>query len=433
MTKKILLFLGLSIALTFNLNAQADFEDQTSGSFENMAYGDAQSGSLSIEANPFKQGINQTNYSLKNVRTANFGWSSSVGHLTTSTPIAVTDAHRYLHVMVYSDVSASGLIFVKGYSEDDVWATANKPESRFDFTPGLWKDVVIDLKGQISNFYGLYFLSQDWGGVNFDRSLYYDEIVLNDSPDLRTPDPITTATTVTNFENNGSNLIFSTAGNGVAETSVVTNPDQSSLNKTQNSLYLKTNTTAGDWWGGLDLNFYNPVRVNDETRYLHVLIKTTLPKFELNIFSGGEKWIGAVSPQSSDWTEYVIDLHNFNGNSATGLLMTGFRVVVFTNESGNVNKELYIDEIAVDNDPTPRTEVGGSTTAINISKETTSNIYPVSGGFYIQGQSGKVVVYGLDGTLIKQLVSSGNQKVDLAAGAYVVSLNGQKRKIIVNK
>lgn len=179
---------GASYTVVEGAATMANFENSGANDiFNGLSYQDAATGSLTIVENPAKSGINTTDYCLKDNRLKE--WASSIGKIYVNDGgcALITNANRYLHVMVYAEENVDGLFFIRSGSSDDLWSYSGDSggiERRFSFTANEWKDVVVDL-GNIKTLYGLYLLSQDWSFAK-ERNFYYDEIILNDNPNART-------------------------------------------------------------------------------------------------------------------------------------------------------------------------------------------------------------------------------------------------------
>lgn len=426
MKKSLFFLLGLFIAAICNLNAQqtlATFEDSDSDVLDQLTTG------LEVVENPFQTGINDSEKCLKYIRTAGTDWHIN-DLLSTTAPVSITDENRYLHVMVAADVTLINVLMITGPDLQNMWpAEGGNIEKGYTVLENTWRDFVIDLKGDkiITELSGIYFLGQGWNAAATDINLYYDDILLNNDPLPRAT--ITSAANIADFEHEVS-TVFDTYNNGViTETSVVANPEQTGLNKSAKCLHAKTGV-AGEWWDGLTLTFSQTILVNDDTRYLHFLLKTDLPKTEIN-FSPADLWGGSFNP-SSDWTEYVIDLHNFNNNNLNGKIVEGFRIVTFPNEEGNHNKDIYIDEIVINDDPTPRTEVGGNgTTNLTDSQAQDSDIYTTANGIFIKEATGNINIYNVNGALVYHTVANGDIAISLEQGLYFVAVNGENYKVFV--
>lgn len=339
----------------------ADFEEPELDMFDLTGYNNDANGSLAVVTNPVTDGINASTQCLLNNRKL-IDWSNSIGKIYSSALdyVAVTDENRYLHIMVYSEEAVSGMFYIRGGENDDLWSYSGteKGETRFDFTPGAWKDVVVDLKGKVVAVYGLYFLSQDWSAPANERNFYYDEIVINSDPLPRgNTGVISTEGTAADFENNGTTPTFENTGDACASIDVVSNEDNEGLNRSEQTLLIETTTAANAaWWGGANITFENTFMVTEKNRYLHVMIKTDLENLEFNLFAAGEEnWYGNFAPQKDGWYDYVIDLiggkHNLSGK-----LFTGFRALVNADKEVNRGKKLFLDEIILNDNSAPRME-----------------------------------------------------------------------------
>jgi uncharacterized protein YjdB len=305
---------------------------------------------LDVVDNPDKTGINTSDKCLLNTREN--GWTDG-GHISSSNgDFAIGGVGRYLHIMVYSPEVVSGMLFVQHTNYDSQWDN-DASEIRWDFQQAKWKDIVMDLKNY-NTVYGLYFLSQDWGGTSTTRYFYYDEIVVNDDPTPRGETLVSEAATLVDFESVVPEYLIE--GSAFSTLDVVDNPNKTGINATDKALYGLT-STAGDDWGGAKIQLGN-VLINDNTRYLHVQMRTTLPEFELRVFSIageiGEKRAGVEANSNfSSWFDYVVDLYNVREESYKDGVVTAIRVVANVTVEANCEKDLYIDQISVSDDPTP--------------------------------------------------------------------------------
>jgi hypothetical protein len=217
----------------------------------------------------------------------------------------------------------------------------------------------------------------------------------------------------------------------VSTVSIVANPDKGGVNATDKTLLAETSAEHYDaWWGGPRVDFNNAFTVNDANTYLHVLVKTDLPKYEFLILfdASSESWNGTFNPATTGWFDYVIDLTDVKGqDDLTGKSVKGFRVAVSVNDDGQTDKKLYLDEIIVNNDPTPRTG-GTNIPQLGVQKGT---IYNVANGIAIKDITGAVNVYDLSGRTVYKNVSTGDLTVKLASGLYIVSVDNVRQKVLV--
>jgi hypothetical protein len=305
---------------------------------------------LEVVDNPDKTGANATNKCLLEKRVANCEWTAG-DRLFNSTDdsVLIDAANRYMHIMVYSPDATSGHILIKALSEDNMWG-CEAYNARFDFSPGKWKDVVVDLSAFSFNaVYGLYFLSQDWSADAPERNFYYDEIVTNDDPMPRGLPPVLVATVLEGFETPESISEFSKDGSALADIEVVNNPESNAVNGSAKVLHGKTIATGGDWWAGARVTFAEPfVQITDATRFLHILLKTTLVKYRFVIFhQSGETYTEEIVPRAANtWFDQIVDLYSI-GEGLQDKLIYGIRLVAMVDNDDNQGKDFYLDQIEV--------------------------------------------------------------------------------------
>jgi hypothetical protein len=309
--------------------------------------------SLQIVANPAKTDINGTDSCLLNTRPEGQGWNV-IAHLYSSDgdSVAIGDATRYLHLLAYSpEPTAAGKIIVRTTAPvvNDGYGDNGDNTLHFDLT-NTWKDIVLDLQTFGNAVYGIYFISQDWGGTPAGgRAFYYDEIVLTNSPTPR--GAITAAATLGNFE--AITPDYAVEDGAFSTLQVASNPDTAGINASDSVLHgYNTKSDVGSWWGGLRITPTN-VQVNANTRYLHVMMYTNLPTYEFDLFSSkGEDWMGKTNNTViSTWFDHVVDLYS---KDLEGKTLNSFRISAGVDNSANLGKDLYIDEIEVNSDSLPR-------------------------------------------------------------------------------
>jgi len=359
MKKRLLISFSSFIILVFGLQAQkiASFEGDGSDIF-NQFYWKGTDGSFGIVDNPSKTGINTTNKCLLNhrIKGTSSGWKTD-GSITNSplTPVPVTSTNRYLHVLVYSDQSYSGYIKVRYTAADSIWLDPSK-EVRFNFTPGKWTDIVLDLQSvNVTSIYGLYFLSEDWYlTYPTDSYFYYDEIEVTNDPNPRGATDYEAACTVANFETNGivpSYSMSGTSGGSIAAT--VDNPVTNGANETAKVLQI-TEQNETTWWSRATITFDKPVKVNNNTRYLHVMVKSP-NGLSLVTEEPSEHWNTLTIPLRNEWCDAVFDLIGTANIPANTLLQSaGFCGNTTTNIPDGV---WSVDEIAFSGDPSPRPRI----------------------------------------------------------------------------
>jgi len=371
--KRFFLFsLGLAL-LAFNLTAQkiAGFESGTSDLFNKFTW-IGTTGSFGIVDNPSKTGINTTAKCALNFRVkgATSAWTESADFSSDPlNPVAVTPTNRYLHVFVYSDQSYAGYIRVRYTTADNKWLDPSK-EIRFNFSAGKWTDVVLDLQtAGVTSIYGLYFMSQDWGNTYATNSnFYYDEIEISNDPNPRGVSVLETACTVADSETTGVSPQFTMVGtSGGSVLQLADNTLRTGANETLKALKVKqSNETV--WWCRANITFNNPVKVNSNTRYLHVLVKSPLSGISVLTYEPAEHWFTQAVSKRNEWSDVVVDLMSAGHNLTNTVLNS---IGICGNSSTFIpNMEWYIDQIAFSADPQPRT--GSATFLDNISCEMTT-------------------------------------------------------------
>jgi hypothetical protein len=262
-----LIFLLGCTGLITNAQTLATFEN-SSADFFNSAIGFPNC-TMEVVENPAKAGINKTEQCLINSR--NTAWTDA-GRLCNGdgTPVSIDANNRYLHIMVYSAESADGLIRIQTGTSTSQWD--NDKESRFSFQSGEWKDLVIDLQAlNITSLYGLFFMSQDWGGAVV-RNFYYDEFIINNEEAPRGIQAITGEMFVTGFEEDDiytpAYQIFG-ADNTVVE--VLDNHLKAPLN-TSNKILKIDQTNETTWWSRLKIPMQAPLMITDANKYVHFLV-----------------------------------------------------------------------------------------------------------------------------------------------------------------
>ncbi|MGI5974844.1 MAG: glycoside hydrolase [Paludibacter sp.] len=170
-------------------------------------------------------------------------------------------------------------------------------------------------------------------------------------------------TVLGDFETDGVVPEFSIEENALTKLEITDNPLKNELNNTDRVLYAKTADAEAPWWAGMVVELNEAVTVNDDTRYLHVLVKTDLPKFEFVIFNHDnteERWMGQFAPITTEWFDHVIDISSLQGN------FSKFRIALHMSNATQQNKELWIDEIILNNSPAARTLPGSNVHNISI-------------------------------------------------------------------
>ena len=346
------------ISVISEMQAQkiAGFESGIPDLFDKMSWA-AASGSFGIVDNPLKTANNSTNKCALNVRVKNVSsaWTESADLTSAvSQPLTVNATNRYLHVYVYSTQSYAGYIRLRYTAADNKWLDPPK-EIRFNFSAGTWTDLVLDLQSAgVTSIYGLYFMSQDWGNSYVTNSnFYYDEIEVSNDPNPRGVTVFETACTVADFETNGTSPTFTMGGtSGGSVLQLTDNKVKNGSNETLKALQIKqTNETV--WWCRANITFNNPVKVNSNTRYLHVMVKSPLSGISVLTYEPGEQWFTKTVTKRNEWCDVVVDLMT-TSNNLNGTILKS--VGICGNSSTYIpDMEWYIDEVTFSGDAKERT------------------------------------------------------------------------------
>lgn len=349
----------------------ATFEDLNSDFF-NQTFWPALDGSFEIVDNPSKDFRNSTNKCVLNHRIKGTSSKSSISCELFNQPlkpIMVNAGKRYLHVFVYSNHYYNGLIRLRATAKDDKWLLPLN-DTYFNFISDKWQDIVIDLnKFSISEIYGLYFMSQDENNTYpTDSYFYYDEIEITNNPDPRGVSIINKAVLVEDFEGKNNTPSFKMKGISDATTfGIVDNTDVSGANGSSKALKINQKNEIKPF-STVKLFLENPVLITDDTRYLHIMVKSSLSTIHVITNEPTQHWFSNIIPERNEWSDVVIDLmtssYNLNNKEINTLefcVHTSVNIPVV---------EWYIDEVAFS--PVANDRIGKSTFLDNISCDLTT-------------------------------------------------------------
>ena len=332
----------------FSQTTLFDFEDGAVPS--GFSWTAASYSSFAAGTNPSVGGINTSAKSLNVTLKTAMNWSVSFIKFALPTATTITASNRYLHILYRTDNVSQG----NSLSTLDLNLLGNTGvagTTRFDFTiytANEWHDLVVDLNGLGATQLSYFSITPNicWASSTAAVNVSFDEVVMTNSP---TPRDFTGV--LGTFEDASSTPASSSTG-GVATAVVANNTDKTGLNTTNKALKITTSSaTSGQWWYGTTIS-NTAFTVSNQFRYLHCMVNaTTMSQIEFDLFAGGvEKYSGAKTGLTPGWKEYVFDLFSFNGNNLQGLPITWIRII--TGFPGV--KEVWIDEIVVNNDPSAR-------------------------------------------------------------------------------
>ncbi len=434
MIKRLFFAAACYLAFTSYMNAEvvlANFDDVLDASalsIEPEANNTACT--ISVANNPDQSGINATDQCMY-FKQENDQVNNSRAVITLSNAIQITEENRYLHIMAYMDIAQTDCGIKNDGNTDFTWLGDKNMGRIIPGKTNEWVDIVYDMKSSnvssvITTIKAIAF--SEWGIGN--SNMYFDEIVLNNDPNPRGETIIETATTIADFNDGTFAGNMASTGNGASTIEITDNPLASGINQSAKALHVQINST-GEWWGGVDIDLPSKCRITDANRYMHIMyyIPNALTKIEFIINNTGENWTGAMnSPTTGQWVDYVIDLHNFNNNNLQGTTVQRFRLVTFPNETGNQNKDIYLDEIILNNDPNARTVSQGT----GLQQVQASNaVRTIDGGIALCGIRGNVKIFDATGRTVANTYLENDMELTLNKGIYVVVAADIKTKVIV--
>ena len=330
---------------------------------------------LAIEANPIQTGINDSYYSAYSVR-GPIGNSDFQAEFNIA-PQTFTGV-KFIHVMVlkplHSTLNIAGRqnMPTTGYTYTDRFRV---PAYYYTDVVNQWVDVVFKVDfGTGTSFDRLCIQLDNVSPTNrytVNTKVYFDEIVVNDTPQPR-GDTKVYPTPKTSFPENfegattiGDKLFF---GNfnywnttdadlnlGTPLDSIVTNPEINAINPTSKVLKLSRKKEA-TWWSRkrFVVNEGAGMTITEANRYAHVMVKKNYDgqvSFFVTSTSGTEYgWISPITNYVKyTWQDLVFKLPD-------AVLNQTINLVHLLPQSNDITYDLdvYIDEIVFNDSPTPR-------------------------------------------------------------------------------
>ena len=437
MKKNNFLLFALLIS-TFSLQAQTDyvlhtFEDDFENEYSEVSWKSRSDINalhyemdVQITDNPDKTGINKSDKVLgaKTKEGGQLGWweNTFIIEFDPGYP-AINAESRYLHVKYYRTVDdgVKWRFSVNGQNLLESTTPANK-----------WVDLVFDLEKLETKEDGVKSIEMvmrtDWGNTVFEQTAYYiDDIIVSSSSIPRGDYDFIEGNSILNFEDEddtNSKVAFSSGGTGSI---FYDNNEKNLLNSTDKCAYYEGDGTQ--WWYGLEFNFIKYIKVTDENKYLHFMMRRDnigeIKEIDITYTLLGssnqiliyESGLGTGLKLNEAWTEYVAEL------------TPGFIVKMEFKCKGD---NAYLDEMWLDNDPAPRTGPGTSVEKESVEKE--YEIIRIDNGVEIKSLSGNLLdieVYTLCGKLYNHQTAVTSSLIHADKGIYIVKINGSVEKVVV--
>jgi hypothetical protein len=209
------------------------------------------------------------------------------------------------------------------------------------------------------------------------------------------------------------------------------NPDTNGINKTERCASFSGYSSDNEWWYGFDIVLKDSIPLTGDVMYVHAALMTTNTVADVNrgllifnsIWGGlGETWL----PITDQWADYVFPITPGAEN------VKELRFCL--NHKANITT--YLDEIAINEDPEPRTSLLMST-AINESKISSKpfKVYTFENQIKVISSTLNfdVEVYDLMGRLIISQQNSGNEATIFLQekGIYIVKINKFAEKVMI--
>jgi|GEM_PF-3814577 len=433
--------LAAFVCIVATLSAQTvlyNFEDGTTqaGTYAMNWGGAPYLKAFDVIANPATSSINTTANTLRIQEESNPNWWDNMVTFTFTTPVTITSANRYLHIM-HRRPRLDGGGFVVNINANSMLGDPDKGKTRFDANLSAintWQDVVIDLNDLITNTVQLsrFCINPDlnnWGNRGLPLGDYYfDEIILSNSP-LPRGTTFLTGNNLYDFEaGTASNIsgVNTSSNSDNPVTYPVANPMVNAKNATAN-VGKRSLIANAQWWTGFSFNFANPVQVDATHKYLHILVSVPVDGQKIaldvkqgatNIISDGVKTITTANM----WQDVVYDVSSMAYISGLSLKMGHW--------DGSAVGDYYFDEIYISDSATPRTDIG---TGI-IEKSNSANVVVIGRTVRISniGHKANVTIFNANGQVVASKNAVDSEQFEMKnAGLYIVKSGLDIVKVMV--
>ncbi|MDD4637397.1 MAG: hypothetical protein PHV66_07310, partial [Bacteroidales bacterium] len=285
------------------------FEDGKSEQFS------GEGNSLIVKKNDQRDGLNNSEYALTVA-----GKRDQPVVFTLEKPFYTSERARYFHMMMrMSDITHQGEI---------------DPQSL------VWKDYVMDLGTDTR-------LTKITLGSTYDSCvIWLDNLCINAKKEERA---ITELSPVLDFETTDGIPTYTLINkkDSAFSAQIVDNPDYAGLNAMGHLFQytLPPFSSFGSVNDTMRLHLDSPLRVTDNTRYLHVMVKSPSTRI---YFQSGD-WSLRKNIPANKWVDVVADMNSFMGKVLYDLAISPY--------SSSAGVTVYLDNICFNNDPLARTYV----------------------------------------------------------------------------
>ncbi|MDR1632530.1 MAG: T9SS type A sorting domain-containing protein [Dysgonamonadaceae bacterium] len=439
-------------SLVFGLHAQtlATFEDGaddnlylsdfgTSGDpfwYENALF--VEGGLPQIGANPSKTGINTSDKSLFAINVANADWWGNFAVLGMKNPVTITEENRYLHVKVYRSIQPKN--FRIGFNDREEAGEVFQGTISGD---GKWESIVCDLGAKFMGEELQYIhiiWSTNWSDPRegWDVATYaFDDFVLSNSS--LPPD-------VTLVDGNGLKIGYENQAetdqwvhafdllneNNTAE--IIDNPFLESTVNSAGKILKFNKSDQASWWQGYRIDFNGIMEVGGQyPQYLHTLVYVpgsviTGDMMGVDIQLCAKDHLGNENneiftvwdDEVDEWVDLVMEI-----NKIAYLKELTVRYDVRKDGEDWINSPantFYLDEIAFNKDPEPRTHI--ETGIPQIASGDFAKIGISSGAVIVRTAEAAVIkLYNTLGGLVQSVGTNGTAVLPVEKGVYIVKIN----------
>jgi hypothetical protein len=374
-------------------------DEAIAGKYVNFGTAEAPIHATTVD-NPSTDGVNTTSKALIMQSLENKSWWPDFLGVTLDAPISITENNRYLHFFHYRENLNEG--FSVNINIDTPWEDPDKGTKRFDMnlsSPGVWEDVVVDLKWFMDNTEPLsqicILVDRNWSNGDEEATEYYfDELILSADP-LQRGVVILEGTDILNCESQEQldTLTFDTQ-NEANTYEIIDNPFTDSWVNADGMILKFHKGNEASWWQGMDIGFPGiHIAEFGVKQYLHVLVRTDTTCFiQLNLKDNlgvehTEMFIYPKDEIDGDWFDLVMDVSSYA--SAIKGFTIRFDVRIDENEDFINNtpaRDFYADEITFDAEEDPR-EGEDPTLGIETSGVNKMKAYSVNNTIYFKTEN----------------------------------------------
>lgn len=399
----------------------------------------------SIMDNTDKSGLNTSDKCVGAVNVADADWWGNFLPLKLDSPIEITEENRYLKFLAFRSLQEKEMVVYFNTKDNEIWRGKLTEANKWE---GLTFDL-IDYVGQELTHIEIC-VSANWSdprtGWGVATYLFDNfEISNNPIPTGKTVyEPSALADFYINFEDDAQITKWFTKIDPIIEENsfeIVDNPVKSTVNPTDKVLKFDKSDLAS-WWQGIYIPFTGAMQISDEYKYLHVMV--WLPEESLNedrvvaelctkdFFSKeNTKSYTIWDDEVGEWKDLVLEISQIEYLDE---VTVRFDIRQEENDEGDLvyinspANTFYFDEITLNDNPMPRTRIGGSgvdkTEALpEIEVLGLDNAVKVC-----TSKPANVKIYSMTGVLINEASIIETSSIAASNGLYLVKIESEGKE-----